>query len=114
MNLSRSAAKPENEKGQRGLSQAGVPPPELLDVRPTTSSIALGLAFYTIQQTTKLYAYDVSEASPFALLLFGSAPKFLEMTQSLQARALIFGHSRSARESCLRGHGRSPEVTSLT
>merc|ERR1711933_281695 len=32
------------------------------------------LAFYTIQQTTKLYVYDASEASPWALLLFGSQP----------------------------------------
>ncbi|CAE7200246.1 unnamed protein product, partial [Symbiodinium pilosum] len=32
------------------------------------------LAYYTIQQTSKLYAYDVSEVSPFALLLFGGEP----------------------------------------
>ena len=44
------------------------------------------LAFYTIQQTTKLYAYDVSEASPFALLLFGSEPRYVPLTQSVQAR----------------------------
>ncbi|CAE7530850.1 unnamed protein product [Symbiodinium natans] len=34
------------------------------------------LAYYTIQQTSKLYAYDVSEVSPFALLLFGGEPVF--------------------------------------
>eukprot|EP00435_Cladocopium_sp_Y103_P022599 s4370_g5.t1 len=44
------------------------------------------LAFYTIQQTTKLYAYDVSEASPFALLLFCSepGPVFQEFTHTMQ------------------------------
>lgn len=38
------------------------------------------LVFFTLQETTKLYAYDVSEASPFALLLFGAAPKFNKRT----------------------------------
>ncbi|CAJ1447178.1 unnamed protein product [Effrenium voratum] len=42
------------------------------------------LAFYTIQQTTKLYAYDVSEASPFSLLLFGGEPEYNECTHTLQ------------------------------
>ncbi|CAK9004851.1 unnamed protein product [Durusdinium trenchii] len=42
------------------------------------------LAFYTIQQTTKLYAYDVSEASPFALLLFGQELTYNKVTHSLQ------------------------------
>lgn len=44
------------------------------------------LAFYTIQQTSKLYAYDVSEASPFALLLFCSepGPVFQEFTHTMQ------------------------------
>jgi len=34
------------------------------------------LAYYTIQHTTKLYAYDVSEVNPFALLLFGAEPVY--------------------------------------
>lgn len=38
------------------------------------------LAFYTIQQTTKLYAYDVSEVPPYALLLFGREPTFNDHT----------------------------------
>merc|ERR1712039_42096 len=42
------------------------------------------LAFYTIQHTTKLYAYDVSEVSPFALLLFGTEPVFNENTKEFQ------------------------------
>eukprot|EP00971_Amphidinium_carterae_P244907 4862703-Amphidinium_carterae.2 len=42
------------------------------------------LAFYTIQHTTKLYAYDVTEVHPFALLLFGGTPEFIEQTQELQ------------------------------
>lgn len=36
------------------------------------------LAFYTLQHTSKLYAYDVSEVNPFALLLFGAEPVFDE------------------------------------
>eukprot|EP00439_Symbiodinium_sp_Y106_P022801 s6484_g2.t2 len=51
--------------------------PKRLNVHP--NSLMFGhdqfhcpwLAYYTIQQTSKLYAYDVSEVSPFALLLFG-------------------------------------------
>jgi len=42
------------------------------------------LAFYTIQHTTKLYAYDVSEVNPFALLLFGALPTFNEHTGQLE------------------------------
>eukprot|EP00929_Paragymnodinium_shiwhaense_P007005 TRINITY_DN110964_c0_g1_i1.p1 TRINITY_DN110964_c0_g1~~TRINITY_DN110964_c0_g1_i1.p1 ORF type:complete len:1121 (+),score=227.41 TRINITY_DN110964_c0_g1_i1:127-3489(+) len=40
-------------------------------------------AFYTIQQTTKLYVYDVTECSPWALLLFGSQPVWDEISKSL-------------------------------
>ncbi|CAJ1448826.1 unnamed protein product [Effrenium voratum] len=46
------------------------------------------LAFYTIQQTTKLYAYDVSEASPFSLLLFGGEPEYNECTHTLQTSVM--------------------------
>lgn len=42
------------------------------------------LAFYTIQHTTKLYAYDVSEVEPFALLLFGSEPIYNSHTKQLE------------------------------
>mmetsp|Transcript_22263 Transcript_22263/g.40442 ORF Transcript_22263/g.40442 Transcript_22263/m.40442 type:complete len:1182 (+) Transcript_22263:158-3703(+) len=42
------------------------------------------LAFYTIQHTTKLYAYDVSEVNPFALLLFGNEPYFNDHTKQLE------------------------------
>ncbi|CAJ1409951.1 unnamed protein product [Effrenium voratum] len=49
------------------------------------------LAFYTIQQTTKLYAYDVSEASPFSLLLFGGEPEYNECTHTLQILAALDG-----------------------
>merc|ERR1712007_196870 len=42
------------------------------------------LAFYTIQHTTKLYAYDVSEVNPFALLLFGASPVYNAHTQQLE------------------------------
>jgi len=36
------------------------------------------LAYFTLQQTTKLYVYDVSEVNPWGLLLFGAEPKFNE------------------------------------
>lgn len=42
------------------------------------------LAFYTIQHTTKLYAYDVSEVNPFALMLFGAEPVFHSHSRSLE------------------------------
>lgn len=42
------------------------------------------LAFYTIQHTTKLYAYDVSEVNPFALMLFGSEPVYNEHTEQME------------------------------
>lgn len=42
------------------------------------------LAFYTLQQTTKLYVYDATEASPWALLLFGSQPVWNEAAQVLE------------------------------
>jgi len=42
------------------------------------------LAFYTIQHTTKLYAYDVSEVNPFALLLFGAEPVWNETCKQLE------------------------------
>lgn len=42
------------------------------------------LAFYTIQHTTKLYAYDVSEVNPWALLLFGAPPTYNSHTQQLE------------------------------
>eukprot|EP00931_Biecheleriopsis_adriatica_P101204 TRINITY_DN76395_c0_g1_i1.p1 TRINITY_DN76395_c0_g1~~TRINITY_DN76395_c0_g1_i1.p1 ORF type:complete len:1201 (-),score=238.59 TRINITY_DN76395_c0_g1_i1:26-3148(-) len=42
------------------------------------------LAFYTMQHTTKLYAYDVSEVNPFALLIFGGEPTFNEHTGQLE------------------------------
>merc|ERR1712072_1182814 len=42
------------------------------------------LVFYTIQQTTKLYVYDVSEVSPWALLLFGSAPCWNDNTRTVE------------------------------
>jgi len=42
------------------------------------------LAFYTIQHTTKLYAYDVSEVNPFALLLFGVEPVYNDHTRTFE------------------------------
>jgi len=42
------------------------------------------LAFYTIQHTTKLYAYDVSEVNPFALMLFGAEPVYNSHTKQLE------------------------------
>eukprot|EP00415_Alexandrium_ostenfeldii_P000620 UN0620 len=42
------------------------------------------LAFYTIQHTTKLYAYDVSEVNPFALMLFGGEPVYNAHTRTLE------------------------------
>eukprot|EP00927_Polykrikos_kofoidii_P049295 TRINITY_DN43372_c0_g1_i1.p1 TRINITY_DN43372_c0_g1~~TRINITY_DN43372_c0_g1_i1.p1 ORF type:complete len:1193 (-),score=186.31 TRINITY_DN43372_c0_g1_i1:182-3760(-) len=42
------------------------------------------LAFYTIQQTTKLYAYDITEVNPYALLLFGANPVFDKTTDELE------------------------------
>jgi len=42
------------------------------------------LAFYTIQQTTKLYVYDATEVSPWALLLFGSQPQFNDTSRTLE------------------------------
>lgn len=42
------------------------------------------LAYYTIQHTTKLYAYDASEVNPFALLLFGAEPTFNENTGQIE------------------------------
>jgi len=42
------------------------------------------LAFYTVQQTTKLYVYDATEVSPWALLLFGSQVAWNEATQKLE------------------------------
>jgi len=42
------------------------------------------LAFYTIQHTSKLYAYDVSEVNPYALLIFGAMPVYLDHTQHFE------------------------------
>jgi len=42
------------------------------------------LVFFTLQQTKKLFTYDVSEASTFALLLFGSPPVFDEDTGHIE------------------------------
>jgi len=42
------------------------------------------LVFYTIQQTTKLYVYDVSEVTPWALLLFGSQPEWNENAHTVE------------------------------
>jgi len=42
------------------------------------------LVFYTIQQTTKLYVYDVSEVSPWALLLFGTKPIWNDNTRTVE------------------------------
>jgi len=64
--------------------------PKSLNLHP--SSLCFGvdqfhcpwLAFYTIQHTTKLYAYDVSEVEPFALLLFGSEPIYNSHTKQLE------------------------------
>lgn len=42
------------------------------------------LAFYTIQQTTRLYAYDVSEVPPYALLLFGAEPTVDDHTGNIE------------------------------
>jgi len=42
------------------------------------------LAYYTIQHTTKLYAYDVSEVNPFALMIFGAEPTFNSQTRQLE------------------------------
>lgn len=42
------------------------------------------LAYYTIQHTTKLYAYDVSEVNPYALLIFGGEPVFNDHTGDLE------------------------------
>jgi len=42
------------------------------------------LAFYTIQQTTKLYVYDATEVSPWAILLFGSPPVWNEASRRLE------------------------------
>jgi len=42
------------------------------------------LVFYTIQQTTKLYVYDVSEVSPWALLLFGTKPTWNDNTRTVE------------------------------
>lgn len=41
-------------------------------------------AYFTLQQTTKLYVYDVSEVNPWALLLFGAEPKFNERSGQLE------------------------------
>lgn len=64
--------------------------PKSLNLHP--SSLCFGvdqfhcpwLAFYTIQHTTKLYVYDVSEIEPFALLLFGSEPIYNSHTKQLE------------------------------
>jgi len=40
------------------------------------------MAFFTSQQTTKLYAYDATEVTPWSVLLFGEAPVFEETDSS--------------------------------
>lgn len=42
------------------------------------------MVFYTIQQTTKLYVYDASEATPWALLLFGTEPVWNESSRCVE------------------------------
>jgi len=46
------------------------------------------LAFYTVQQTTKLYVYDATEVSPWALLLFGCPPEWNEGSKKLEVGGL--------------------------
>merc|ERR1712032_127378 len=41
------------------------------------------LACFMVQHTSKLYAYDVSEATPYALLLFGEEPEYDENSESI-------------------------------
>lgn len=70
--------------------QEGMSYPKSLNLHP--NSLCFGqdqyhypwLAFYTIQHTTKLYAYDVSEVSPFALMLFGEQPVFNDHTKEVE------------------------------
>eukprot|EP00404_Azadinium_spinosum_P057327 CAMPEP_0180783820 /NCGR_PEP_ID=MMETSP1038_2-20121128/49236_1 /TAXON_ID=632150 /ORGANISM="Azadinium spinosum, Strain 3D9" /LENGTH=225 /DNA_ID=CAMNT_0022820431 /DNA_START=92 /DNA_END=765 /DNA_ORIENTATION=- len=67
-----------------------------LDLHPSSLLTSEGcfqcpfLVFFTLQETSRLYAYDVSEASPLALLLFGAPSTLNEMTGNLEIGA--FAH----------------------
>jgi len=46
------------------------------------------MTFFNSQQTTKLYCYDATEATPWAILLFGEQPEYVETESS---RNLVVG-----------------------
>lgn len=47
------------------------------------------LCYSTLQHTKKLYAHDVTEAMPYALLLFGQEPFFDERTRTVRVGNLV-------------------------
>merc|ERR1711920_711874 len=53
------------------------------------------LVYYTLQQTTKLYVYDSTEADPWALLLFGAQPVWNESGQTLDVGGWLRFHCES-------------------
>jgi len=76
--------------GDGDVSATAVAYPKACNMHP--NSLCFGedrfdcpwLAYYTIQQTTKLYVYDATEASPWALLLFGSQPVWNAKSRTLE------------------------------